>query len=127
MLRRAWRDRLAVELPALREPGFWALLLVGAALFAALLGVLFGLAIEYHDTFLRLRPLVCSDGLATRQFFSVAIGSPLCALFAVLGVGELWQQLDDRRRGRAVEWGPFWLFAFLAVGSAALVLFALGC
>lgn len=119
---RALRDGLGV----LRAPAFWWLLL-GITAVAVLLGALVVYAVERHDDFLRLRPLICEQGIADRKFFLVAVIAPPWLLFVLTTLGELWGQLEQWRAGRATRWFHFWLFLALASGLGALVLFGLTC
>lgn len=110
----------------LRDPAFW-LLALGLAAAAVILGLLIVFAVERHDAFLRLRPLLCEQGISNSQFFVVAVASPLWLLFMLATIGELWGQFENRRAGRSTRWFHFWLFLLLASGLGALVLFGLGC
>ncbi|MDD4881326.1 MAG: hypothetical protein PHR30_02070 [Gallionellaceae bacterium] len=110
----------------LRDPAFWWLLL-GITLVALLLGGLIVFAVERHDDYLRLRPLVCEGGIADRKFFLVAVAAPPWLMFVLATLGELWGQLEQWREGRATRWFHFWLFLALASGLGALVLFGLAC
>lgn len=117
-----WRARLAV----VRQPLFWIFLiavLAGAALLAALL--LF--AVQQHDAFLRLKPLLCEQGISDRGFFLVALAAPLWLVFTLAVLGELWGQLERRRAGQPTRWFHFWWFLALASAFAGLVLLGLGC
>lgn len=109
-----------------REPLLWtflAVLLVGASLVILLLLY----AVERHDAFLRLKPLLCEDGISDRGFFMVALAAPLWLLFTLNVLGELWQQVERRRAGRPVAWLHLAWFFLLASGLGALVLAGLRC
>ncbi|NTV96171.1 MAG: hypothetical protein HGA75_12265 [Thiobacillus sp.] len=110
----------------LREPAFWWLALGFGAMVVAL-ATLIVFAVERHDTFLRLRPLICEQGIADRKFFLVAVVAPPWLVFVLTTLGELWQQLERWRAGQATRWFHFWWFFLLASGLGALVLFGLGC
>ena len=110
----------------LRRPAFWCQALAFIAL-AVVLAALIVFAVERHDTFLRLRPLICEQEIADRKFFLVAVTAPPWLIFVLTTLGELWQQLDNRRSGRPARWFHFWLFLALASGLGTLVLFGLSC
>lgn len=119
MLKPAWPRML-------RDPMVW-LLLVGLILAAALLALLIVLAVERHDTFLRLRPLICEQGISDHRFFVVAVTAPLWLLFSLATFGELWGQIERRRSGQPSRWFHVGLFLLLASAFGALVLYGLGC
>jgi hypothetical protein len=121
-LARVWRASVGLA----RNP---ALLLWGLALLAvaALLALLIVYAVERHDAFLRLRPMLCETGITDRKFFLVAVAGPPWLLAMLATLGELAGQLELLRVGRAGRWLPFWLLLGLASGLGALVLFGLAC
>lgn len=110
----------------LRDPSLW-LFAIGLLVVAFLLGTLLVFAIEGHDTYLRLRPLICEQGISNRRFFIVAVAAPLWVVFMLATLGELWGQIELRRGGQATHWFHFLLFLALASGLGALVVFGLGC
>jgi len=110
----------------LRQTEFWEWLL-GILLLVLVAGGLIWFASGQHDAYLRLQPLVCADGMADRQFFIVAVLSPVSVLLMLAAVGELWQQLDARRKGRPMRWLYLSLFTGSALVLAALILAALRC
>ena len=110
----------------LRQTEFWEWLL-GILLLVLVVSGLFWFASGQHDTYLRLQPLVCTDGMEDRQFLIVAVLSPVFLLLLLTAVGELWQQLDARRRGRPMHWLYLSLFSGSALILAALILAALRC
>lgn len=117
-----WYARLAV----VREPLFWGFLvavLAGVTLLVALLAY----AVQHHDTFLRLKPVLCEQGISERGFFLVAVAAPLWLALTLAALAELWGQIECRRAGRPARWFHFWWFLVLASGLAALVLLGLGC
>jgi len=126
MLKTTLARALRASERALRDPAFWLFLLglVGAAL---LLVVLIAYAVERHDTFLRLRPLICEQGVGDRQLFIIAMAAPPWLVFVLATLGELWGLIELRRDGHPAHWFHFWLFLLLASGLGALILFELGC
>jgi len=109
-----------------RTPAFWGVA-VALVVVALALAALVIFAIERHDSFLRLRPLICDRDISDRKFFLVAVAAPPGLIFVLTTVGEFWQQLDNWRNGRPARWRHFWLFLALASGLGALVLFGLTC
>ncbi|TCJ19534.1 hypothetical protein EZJ19_01465 [Parasulfuritortus cantonensis] len=118
----AWRAALGL----LRTPAFW-LLLVAFLGIALALAALIVFAVERHDTFLRLRPMLCEQGAADRKVFLVAVAAPPWLVFVLISVAELWQQAGNWWAGRAARWRHFWLFLGLASGLGAALLFGLSC
>lgn len=105
---------------------FWGLL-IGLLVAVVFLGGVLLLAVERHDAFLRLRPLLCAEGMRDRQLVIVAMAAPLCALFTLLAVAELLSLLEDRLHDLPVRSLYAWLFAGLASALGALLLFSLRC
>lgn len=108
------------------QPQFWAWL-TGIGVLTLVIGGLLMFAVSRHDAFLRLRPVICDEGMADRQFFIVAVASPICILLTLAAIGEFWLQLDQRRAGEPMRWGYLLLFLGLALGLAVLILSALRC
>lgn len=126
MLKPALRRLMSSVVHWLRQPSFWEWL-SGLILLGTLMAALVLIAVSRYDTYLRLNPLLCSEGMADRQFFIVAMAAPVSLLFMLVAVGEFWEQRDRYRAGRPVRWLHLSLFFGLAVGLAALVLLALQC
>jgi len=126
MLRSAVRRRVRAWLYLLKQPVFWEWLF-GLFLLIVFVGLLMVVAVNRHDAFLRLRPLVCEEGLGNRQFFIVAMAGPIAFLLMLATVGELWEQLEKRRHGIQPHWLHFMVFFAFASGLGVLVLLALGC
>jgi apolipoprotein N-acyltransferase len=126
MLKAALRRAVQSWMALLRQPGFWEWLF-GILLLAVFFGLLLAFAVSRHDAYLRLKPLICTEDLSDRQFFTVAMASPISILLMLASVGELWVQLESRRAGIRMRWFHILLFFGLALGLAILVLFALGC
>ncbi len=126
MLKAALRRAVQSWTALLGQPGFWEWLF-GILLLAAFSGLLLVFAVSRHDAYLRLKPLICTEGLSDRQFFIVAMASPISILLMLASVGELWIQLERRRAGSRMNWFHILLFFALASGLGWLVLFALGC
>jgi hypothetical protein len=122
----ALRRSVRAWLYLFKQPVFWEWVF-GIFLLIVFVGMLMIFAVNRHDAFLRLRPLVCEAGLGNRQFFIVAMAGPIAFLLMLATVGELWEQLDRRRHGVQARWFHFLLFLGLASGLGILVLFALGC
>lgn len=117
---------LRAALDLVRSPQFWwlaAILVASAVALAALIAY----AVERHDSFLRLRPVLCAQDISDRKFFLVAVAAPPWLVFVLTTLGELWQQLELRRARRPTRWFYFWLYLALAVGLGAVVLFGLSC
>lgn len=126
MLDPAWVAALRTEARRLRDPVFWILLL-GSLAVGVGLAFLIVLAVHYHDSFLRLRPVLCPDGVPNRQLLVIVLTAPLAGVFLLLSLGEAWSQLEQRRAGRPARWHHAWGYLLLASGLGALVLVQLGC
>lgn len=105
---------------------FW-LILALSLLLLTLLSVLLWLAIEQYDTYLRLRSLVCPQGLGNNQLLVIAIVSPLCAAFTLGALGEFVAQIRNRRGRGLRRWNYFGLFAGLMLLTDGIILAALRC
>lgn len=126
MLDPAWAAALRAQGRRLRDPVFWVLLLGSLAVGVAL-AALIVLAVHYHDSFLRLRPVMCPDGVPNRQLLVIVLAAPLAAVFLLLSLGEAWSQLEQRRAGRPARWRHAGGFLLLASLLGALLLVQLGC
>lgn len=126
MLIRSLRRVVRSVLAALREAQFWEWL-IGIVLLGVLIGTMLWFAVSRHDAFLRMKPMLCSEGLADRQFVFIAMAAPVSVLLMLAAIGELWEQLENRRRGAPIRWRYLAAFAGLASGLAVLVLLFLRC
>jgi hypothetical protein len=126
MLRSALRRFVRSWAALLRQPVFWEWLF-GVLLLTTFFGILLVYAVHRHDAYLRLKPLICPDGLSDRQFFIVAMASPISVVLMLAAVGELWIQMESRRAGLRMRWFHILLFFALASSLGFLVLFSLGC
>lgn len=130
MLKQALSRVLRAGANSARNPAFWiSLLALALALALAIfaLGAVALMAVERFDAYLRLRPLVCEDGISDRQFLVVAMAAPLWLLFTLTTIGEAWEQAERRRAGQAVRWFHFAVFLLLASALGGVVLLGLGC
>lgn len=126
MLDPAWVAALRTEPCRLRDPVCWILLLGSLAVGAAL-AFLIVLAVHYHHSFLRLRPVMCLDGVPNQQLLVIVLRAPLAGVFLLLSLGEAWSQLERRRVGRPTHWRHAWGYWLLASALGALLLVQLGC
>jgi hypothetical protein len=126
MLRLSLRQVVRSWVSLLRQPGFWEWV-IGVLLLMVFAGLLLTFAVSRHDAYLRLHPLICSEGLSDSRFFVVVMASPISVLLMLAAVGELWTQLERRRAHLQMSWFHILLFFGLASGLGFLVLFSLEC
>lgn len=110
----------------LGDPTFWWLL-IGFSAAALMLGALIVLAVGRHDSFLRLRPLICQEGITDWRFLFIGIVSPLWAVFALAAIGELFEQIDRYRKGHRRNWFYFGVFSALMLSLGVGLLISLDC
>ncbi len=117
-----WRGFIA----KVTDAAFWWTLIALLVVMAALGGLLL-LAVERHDAFLRLRPVLCAEGMQDRQLIVLAMAAPLFALFVLLTAAEWLSVLENWLHDRPLRTLYGWLFGLLASALGALVLFSLRC
>lgn len=126
----SWEDSILERLRALaavlRQPDFW-ISLIWIVLAS---GALFGLAwfaISQYDTFLRLRPALCTRTLDNARLLLIVMVAPLSLVFTLVASSEF---LALRKRRAPRGWagsGYFWSYAILMLLSWLALLYAMRC
>jgi hypothetical protein len=126
----AWEDAILARLRALagvlRQPDFWISLVWIVLASGALLGLAW-FAIRQYDTFLRLRPVLCTKTLDNARLLVIVMVAPLSLVFTLVASSEF---LALRKRRAPRGWagsGYFWRYTILMLLSWLALLYAMRC
>ncbi len=119
---RWWRD----VKEALGDRHFWALF--GWSLLAlCAFGYLFWLAIKVAKNFSLVDPILCGASQTEWRVLGLILVGPFFAVSVLSAIGELWNVLSLRRRGRRVRFTGFAGYAALTFVLGNALLLALSC
>lgn len=125
-----WEDAILARLRALaavlRQPDFWIGLIWIVLASGALLGLAW-FAVSQYDTFLRLRPALCTRTLDNARLLVIVMIAPLSLVFTLVASSEF---LALRKRRAPRGWagsGYFWIYTILMLLSWLALLYAMRC
>lgn len=122
MRARWWRDVRLV----LGDRHFWALF--GWSLLAlCAFGYLFWLAIRVGGRLSLVDPILCSASETEWRIWALILLGPFFAVSVLSTIGELWNILGLRRRGRHARLSSFVGYALLTALLGSTILLALSC
>lgn len=99
----------------------WSLLVLCAFIY------LFWLAIRAAGRFSFVTPVLCGANESEIRIMAMLLLGPFFAISTLSAIGELWNTIDSRRRGRRVRFIGFFGYAGLAFLLGNAILLALSC